>query len=262
MTFARTAAHAATRTATATAATVAATVTATVVATAGLMGAAPAAQAATVTFDLGCGGAVACDSANPARWTDLPGALTLTSGGLTGTFSAKAFAKVNTISPMGNEMITGATVRDGTLGRYQGGAGVFSSAKDSHTLDGSGMIEFIQFSFSSAVALTGLSFGYYDTDLQKDWFQVISDTTLDGSIGNGDVYGQETKIAGANPATGLDYFGDTFGVMAPLAYDSYKLSSVTVDYTPPAAVPLPAGGLLLASALAGGIALRRRRRAG
>ncbi len=231
----------------------------------GLSGiAAGAVSAAPITFDL--------QGNDSTSYSNLTSSFSITQDGLTGVFDGKSIADA-----IGNGVVlTGGTVSDGRIGRYAGGAGVRNSAMDGqHTVDGvaSGdVLDFVQMSFSAGgiaanVVLKSLSFGYIATGYTgpnntatNDDFRVVGDSDNSGAIGIGDgftaIYDANTSGVMLTPEALLS--DDVFGVFA-LKNASWKLKSVTVDYTPPPAVPLPAGAVLMLTAL-GGLGVMRKRK--
>ena len=215
-----------------------------------------AAQAASVTFDLqGSGGS----------YSSLPSSVSLTDAatGLTMTADAKAFRQLHR---SGSTILASSDIVDAKLGQYAGGAGVYNSAADSsHTVDGYGWKDFIELSFDQDVSISSLTFGYFD---HYDGFSVLTDVNGDGQIGAGDTIGARMDIPNSGSVFGsVDLLaGDVLGVGAFWKIDSWKLKSVTVNFedntnVQPPAVPLPAGGVLLLTGLAGLAVARGRKKA-
>ncbi|PKP83963.1 MAG: hypothetical protein CVT80_10870 [Alphaproteobacteria bacterium HGW-Alphaproteobacteria-2] len=207
-------------------------------------------MAATATFDL---------SLSPGQSTNhgsLPLSFSLTEGGVTANFSAGAFTDYTAPISGSNRIFTSVSLAsDPRIGRYDQGAGVVNSPTDNdHQVDGSGWADFILIDFGQDVTITSISFGLFGRD---DDFRWMYDSNNDNMIGVGDFL---SFLQDDNPFSGFG--GTTSNLFAIGAFDSddeWKLKTVSIEYTAP--VPLPAGGLLLLSALGGVAALRRRRKA-
>ena len=199
----------------------------------------------TTTFDLS-------GNDSSSAWNSLPSAVTMTQNGITATFDAKSWNNGPTGS--GN-VFTSGTVRDARLGRYNGGAGVTNSRRESHVVDGYGWNDFIEIQFDAPHKVTEVSFGFYD---RRDDFRWMYDSNEDGKIGVGDMFSDSINVRSSNPFSGFGgVASNVFGIGAFGDNDSWKLRSVTVETSP---VPLPAAGLLLLGGL-GGLGMMGRRKA-
>lgn len=140
---------------------------------------------------------------------------------------------------------------------YSPGLGVTTKWDDSHTIDGSGPLEAVILLFSQPVIITGLTFGWFDS---QDDFEFFFDLDLDGIV--------ERVLSNINiPGSGFvdmtGLFADAgvlFGVGANHKSDSFKLKKVHYELAPE--IPVPAALPLFLAGLAGlGFAGRRRKAA-
>ena len=227
------------------------------------------AQAAPITFDL--------SGNDVANFDNLSSSFSLTQGGLTATFDAKALTRnpgANTTPRINNggpgAIDDGHTVQDARVGRFSEGLGISNSSGDgSFSIDGNGADDFVQITFSSIVRIVEVTFGSVS---RRDDFRILTDSTGDGEIGNGDSISEQFTVRDDRPFTGFDGLEtNTFGIGAFTSNDSFKLNSITVFFEPsvptpaivppsvptPSAVPLPAAGWMLLSVL-GGLGVFRR----
>lgn len=183
----------------------------------------------------------------------LPGSFDLTDNGLTATFAAGAF---RSIGFSGGQITSARLAPDPRIGRYVGGAGVVNSPTDGdHQADGNGWKDFISIAFDAPVTLSKVVFSFFGSN---DDFRWIHDSSGNGAIGVGDAISARVS---SNPYSGFGSASSSlFAIGAFDSDDEWKLKAVTVEFAPPAEVPLPAAGWLMLAAL-GGLAAARRRRA-
>ncbi|TGD45204.1 VPLPA-CTERM sorting domain-containing protein [Pseudotabrizicola sediminis] len=151
---------------------------------------------------------------------------------------------------------------------------------DNHRVDGSGKSELVIFNFDTPLAVTSVSFSYFDSFTEEDkhstckfwgfacfpWGKsslVSSEKTF---VDMFDLFlGTDRALTGQVGSKVL--FTDlpsvlSFGIGASGKHDAFKITGMTAEHIEtPAAVPLPAGGLLLLTAMGGIAALKRRRKA-
>ena len=138
---------------------------------------------------------------------------------------------------------------------YSPGVGLLTTRDDNHAVDGSGKLEALILEFSKPVVITGLTFGWFGSKSDFDFF---FDTDLDGLV---ERVLKDIKItaSGFVDMTGLFSEGGVlFGVGANGKNDYFKLKKVHYELLPE--VPLPAALPLFLAGLAGlGFAGRRRK---
>jgi hypothetical protein len=177
------------------------------------------------------------------------------------------------------------------IGQWAGnGLGLLNSGTDnSHTVDGRGLNDLLELTFSSAVRIVSASFTYAGVlSNSNDAFDFYADDDNDGSIAGDRLFAHQDIFAvsgnGTHTFVGGSPYSTTFGFAASWEntvkvctrwyygrckswsektyFDSFKLKSVTVELRPdnPPEVPVPAALPLLASALGLGAFLARRQR--
>ena len=234
-----------------------------------------AAQAATYTFDF-------TDSTN--GWSNA-----LTFGSVEDP-SVKVTASAGTYND--SKVIS---LGDATVANWSGaGLGVCGdmstsgrSCNDSdHRVDGNGTNDLAIFAFEKAMQVTSISFSYFDSvfvpakyEYQKTsckfsflgkckiWnYAYVLVTPADSIVDMFDLFlGTEYTLTDLVNKTVT--FADlpsvlSFGIGASGKHDAFKITGLTAEHIePPAPVPLPAGGLLLLTAMGGIAALKRRRKA-
>lgn len=140
--------------------------------------------------------------------------------------------------------VTGAVRGGGKVIQATSGLGEKSrDSGDSRKLDGKGSKELLTFSFSSNVKIENITFRRIGKGSRVTGFV---DGVMLGSA----------RVRRFMDVSALDLTSDSFGIGAGNRKSAFRIASITVS-----TVPLPAGGLLLASGLAGLSCLRRRRSA-
>lgn len=222
-----------------------------------------------------------------AHWWEtgygLQSSFMLEDNGLTATFSGRYFNPANV---SGNSIETGSVVGEGQIGRYANGAGVTNTPIDNtHQVDGSGLIDFIEISFSQPSAVHQINLTYFHEDysyvdwdcnfnwktwkcdwssevveVDRDDFRWMVDSSGDGAIGVGDWISNDIS---ADPFSGFTgEFASVWGFGAFGSNDAWKLKTVDVKYDM-APIPLPAAGFLLLGGVGAlGFLARRKKNEG
>lgn len=233
------------------------------------------AQAASYTFDF---------TASTQGWFESISFASAEDPGVTVTASAGTYDDNGTIRT-GDSRI--ATFRNAGIGI----CGALSSRRTScadtdHRVDGSGTNDLAIFAFEKPMSVTSISFSYFDSvfvpakyEYQKTTCKVMSrgqcrswnyryvlvtpsekiadmfDLFLDNTYELTDAVGKAVSFADLPSVL-------SFGIGASGRHDAFKITGLTAEHIEaPAPVPLPAGGLLLLTAMGGFAALKRRRKA-
>lgn len=115
--------------------------------------------------------------------------------------------------------------------------------------------EMVVFMFSEMVRLVSVSFTGFDSNDQFV-FRVLD--PLGTYLTDLDANGADDANSTPTYMFGDDWTGTMFGIGARQNDDEFRISGLSFEYVAP--IPLPAGGVLLLTAL-GGLALARRRKA-
>lgn len=162
----------------------------------------------------------------------------------------------------------------------------WSCLDNDHRVDGSGSNDLAIFAFEKAMQVTSISFSYFDSVYVPAKYELRNTTCKNFRNGSCRSWNQEYVLVSDSETIrdmfdlflGTDYaltdvvgetvsFADlpsvlSFAVGASGKYDAFKITGLTAEHIePPAPVPLPAGGLLLLTAMGGIAALKRRRKA-
>lgn len=153
------------------------------------------------------------------------------------------------------------------------GLGVWSSGDSSHQVDASGANDVALFSFDRAVTIKGIGFSYVDSG---DMFDLYLGSTYDStrSADDGGWGGTFYSFIGLSegPLTSFAIGAAQYSVACSTTFrfsyssgcsdfkSAFKIKYIDVSYddTPPV-VPLPAGAILMATAL-GGLGFARKRK--
>lgn len=239
--------------------------------------AAPQASAATYTFDFTTANSGWVQSTS-VQSNEAPGVSVLASGG---TYSAAD----HSISTAGVRVATWQNGGLGVCSSYGGGHGG-RCRDESHLVDGLNSNDIATFAFDQLMTLTSITFGSFEDFTVAATYERVRTTckrySHDGecktwnyemrlvtpaqtfadnfdffsSGGSGLAYNFTSQVQSQYDMTSA-FTSNLFGIGASGVYDAFKIKSITVQNVT-ATVPLPAGGVLLLSALTV-IAMMRRR---
>ncbi|TGD63023.1 VPLPA-CTERM sorting domain-containing protein [Tabrizicola sp. WMC-M-20] len=232
------------------------------------------AQAATYTFDF---------TDSNSGWNNTLSFGSIENETVKVTASAGSYSDAKTVTAGDAKVATWTGAGLGVCGEMAGNS---NSCKDKdHRIDGNGTNDLAMFVFEKAMQVTSISFSYFNSVTLPDVYENVFTCYL--GIGNKCFWGGNKKVffsAGETIVDSFDLFlgsefaltgqvGSTvsfadlaavgsFAVGASGKYDAFKITGITAEHIEPvAAVPLPAGGLLLLTAMGGIAALKRRRKA-
>ncbi|WP_103333544.1 VPLPA-CTERM sorting domain-containing protein [Pseudotabrizicola formosa] len=237
--------------------------------------AAGTAQAATYTFDF---------TDSTSGWQNTLSFASLEDPTVKVTASAGTYSNSNVVTAGDARVRTWAGAGLGVCGDV---AGKSNNCKDKdHRIDGNDTNDLAMFVFEKAMQVTSISFSYFDSvfvpakyKIEKttcksvkwgyctSWnYTYVLETPSETIVDMFDLF-LGTEYATTDVVEGRVTFSDlptvlSFGIGASGKHDAFKITGMTAAHIEtPAAVPLPAGGLLLLTAMGGMAALKRRRKA-
>ena len=233
------------------------------------------AQAATYTFDF--------TNAN-SGWKNTLSFGSLEDAAVKVTASAGSYSDAKTVTAGDAKVATWTGAGLGVCGEMAGNS---NSCKDKdHRIDGNGTNDLAMFVFEKAMQVTSISFSYFDSVFVPAKYEYQKTSCKISVWGNCKVWNYAYVLV--TPANSIkdmfDLFLGTehaltdvvnktvsfadlpsvlsFGIGASGKHDAFKITGLTAEHiAPPSPVPLPAGGLLLLTAMGGIAALKRRRKA-
>ncbi len=181
-----------------------------------------------------------------------------TASGPTGWDSSYAFSEAGAalVVTAHNYNSSKEIYRDVQVGRWTGwGLGIGSYSGDNHRVDGYCRDEVLSFSFDREVKILSVEFGAFWGSHNK--FDLFVGDAGELVFDSWDYVDDTVALGGAT--------GTWFGIGASAWNSAFKVRSITVSWDDginnnPAPIPLPAGGALMLTGLAGLAALRRKRR--
>ena len=130
---------------------------------------------------------------------------------------------------------------------HKGGLGAVSGKPDTPKADGAGLDELMTFVFDRVVKIETITFAAIKKGSSFDFY-------MDGLF-------QKKDGASKGYIFASDFTSDSFGVGASDWRSAFRIKSISVSWEDGiSAVPLPAGGLLLLTALTALVLLNRKRR--